>query len=98
VRELRNAVERLLILAAGREVTAGDVERLLPQHDEVAIPMESNRAPTFESFRQDAERAFLLSKLREHNWNIAETARSIAVPRSNLYKKMMKYGLTRDSS
>jgi two-component system nitrogen regulation response regulator NtrX len=98
VRELRNAVERLLILAAGREITGGDVERLLPSEEDAALPVESNRPPTFENFRQDSERAFLLSKLREHNWNIAETARSIAVPRSNLYKKMMKYGLTRDSS
>ncbi len=98
VRELRNAVERLLILAPGREITEGDVERLLPIEEDAALPADPSRPPTFETFRHDAERAFLLSKLREHNWNIAETARAIAVPRSNLYKKMMKYGLSRDST
>jgi two-component system nitrogen regulation response regulator NtrX len=98
VRELRNAVERLLILGSGREITAADVERLLPPEDAAGPSAEPGHPPTFESFRQDAERAFLLAKLREHNWNIAETARAIAVPRSNLYKKLMKYGLTRDAS
>ena len=99
VRELRNAVERLLILAPGREIGSADVDRLLPAEPETGTPGEGSPRPaTFENFRQDAERAFLLAKLREHNWNIAETARSIAVPRSNLYKKMMKYGLTRDSA
>lgn len=97
VRELRNAVERLLILAPGREVTAGDVARLLPVEEDPAPSRDTDGPPTFETFRHDAERAFLLAKLREHNWNIAETARAIAVPRSNLYKKMMKYGLTRDA-
>jgi two-component system nitrogen regulation response regulator NtrX len=96
VRELRNAVERLLILAPGREVTAGDVARLLPAEGEPAPSGDPGGPATFETFRYEAERAFLLAKLREHNWNIAETARAIAVPRSNLYKKMMKYGLTRD--
>ncbi len=98
VRELRNAVERLLILAPGREITGGDVERLLPVEEDTVMAPDPSRPPTFETFRHDAERAFLLSKLREHNWNIAETARAIAVPRSNLYKKMMKYGLSRDST
>ena len=56
------------------------------------------RAPTFEHFKQDAERSFLLSKLREHGWNVAETARTLDMPRSNLYKKIEKYQLTREDS
>ncbi|HEX7023360.1 MAG TPA: sigma 54-interacting transcriptional regulator, partial [Gemmatimonadales bacterium] len=101
VRELRNAVERLLILAAGKQITAADVERLLPSPDAaVAAGMapEAGRPPTFENFKQDAERAFLLSKLREHGWNVAETARILDMPRSNLYKKIEKYRLTREDT
>ncbi len=101
VRELRNAVERLLILAPGRQISGADVERLLPHGEEGGAGGEAldeaNRPPTLETFRQDAERTFLLAKLREFNWNITETARAIAVPRSNLYKKMQRYGLTRES-
>ena len=98
VRELRNAVERLMILAPGREVTAEDVDRLLPNgsvHGNITgdLPMVG----TFDEFRQEAERGFLLAKLREHQWNVAETARALAMPRSNLYKKIERYELTREN-
>lgn len=101
VRELRNAVERLLILAPGKQITAADVERLLPSPEASAaggVAPDQPRAPSFETFRQDAERAFLLSKLREHAWNVAETARVLDMPRSNLYKKIEKYQLTREET
>ncbi len=101
VRELRNAVERLLILAVGKQITAADVERLLPSPEGNGasdLAPEVGRASTFENFKQDAERAFLLSKLREHSWNVAETARALDMPRSNLYKKIEKYRLTREET
>ncbi|MEJ2542414.1 MAG: helix-turn-helix domain-containing protein, partial [Gemmatimonadota bacterium] len=54
------------------------------------------RAETFSGFKEQAERAFLLQKLREHDWNVSETARIIDMPRSNLYKKIERYGLVRE--
>jgi two-component system nitrogen regulation response regulator NtrX len=101
VRELRNAIERLMILSTGRQITAADVERLLPGTETGAVagsPAEGGRASTFENFKADAERAFLASKLREHGWNVAETARALDMPRSNLYKKIEKYQLSRDET
>jgi two-component system nitrogen regulation response regulator NtrX len=101
VRELRNAVERLLILAVGKQITAADVERLLPSAEGIAstdLAPETGRTGSFEDFRQDAERAFLLVKLREHGWNVAETARALDMPRSNLYKKIERYKLTREDT
>ncbi|HEY9519181.1 MAG TPA: helix-turn-helix domain-containing protein, partial [Gemmatimonadales bacterium] len=74
---------------------------LLPATDSgvvTGLAPEVGRAPTFEHFKQDAERSFLLSKLREHGWNVAETARTLDMPRSNLYKKIEKYQLTREDS
>jgi two-component system nitrogen regulation response regulator NtrX len=53
---------------------------------------------TFESFKHDAERSFLAAKLREHDWNVSETARALKMPRSNLYKKIERYGLSREQS
>jgi two-component system, NtrC family, nitrogen regulation response regulator NtrX len=98
VRELRNAVERLLILAPGKTITAADVSRLLGE----AIGAETgdgSAAPdgTFEAFKHDAERSFLAAKLREHDWNVSETARALKMPRSNLYKKIERYGLSRET-
>jgi two-component system nitrogen regulation response regulator NtrX len=98
VRELRNAVERLLILAPGKSITAADVSRLL---GEVAASElgDGGAAPdgTFEAFKHDAERSFLAAKLREHDWNVSETARALRMPRSNLYKKIERYGLSRET-
>lgn len=94
VRELRNAVERLMILSAGERVEASDVERLTGGASDVAVG-DLLHCGTFEEFKQEAERAFLLAKLYENDWNISETARKLAMPRSNLYKKIDKYGLQR---
>jgi len=98
VRELRNTVERLLILASGSAIQEADVVRLLgPAGAEEGLGGSLLASSTFEQFKQDAERVFLLAKLREHDWNVSETARRLAMPRSNLYKKIERYGLARDS-
>ena len=53
---------------------------------------------TFEAFKQEAERAYLLVKLRQFDWNVSETARALDMPRSNLYKKIERYGLVREGT
>jgi two-component system nitrogen regulation response regulator NtrX len=86
-------------------VTQADVERLVGKGDGgrgkgTAVPSGGDaswlRATTFEQFKQAAERAFLHRKLQEHDWNVSETARTLQMPRSNLYKKIERYGLSRD--
>jgi len=100
IRELKNGVERLLILAAGDTVTEADVERLVGKADGARTDAGEDatwlRAATFEEFKQAAERAFLATKLQEHDWNVSETARTLQMPRSNLYKKIERYGLARE--
>ena len=39
-----------------------------------------------------------IAKLREMDWNVSETARVLDMPRSNLYKKIERYALTREST
>jgi len=97
IRELKNAVERLLILTTGTEVTQSDVERLVGRDEAIRRSGDAGwmRAGTFEDFKQAAERAFLLGKLQLFDWNVSETARSLQMPRSNLYKKIERYGLAR---
>jgi len=100
VRELRNAIERLLILSAGPEVTEADVDLVLPPESGPPVDPEQLAADagdrTFQEFREDAERAFIVARLREHYWNVAETARVLGMPRSNLYNKIEKYGIERE--
>jgi two-component system nitrogen regulation response regulator NtrX len=95
IRELRNVVERALILSPGKLVTAADIDLLFPP--DARGGGEEGEPRTFERFKQDAERSFLATKLREFDWNVSETARALKMPRSNLYKKIERYGLTRDN-
>jgi len=97
VRELRNTVERLLILSPGDLIGEDDVEFLVSGGRAGAgLRSELLQADTFSDFKEQAERSFLLQKLREHDWNVSETARVIDMPRSNLYKKIERYGLVRE--
>jgi len=99
VRELRNTLERLLILSSGPKISGEDVSRLVGRRDPEQAGLGSLlECKTFEEFKQAAERAFLLSKLRENDWNVSETARALDMPRSNLYKKIERYALTREHS
>ena len=98
VRELRNTVERLLILAQGPRVTAGDVDRLVGGRagEQPGVLAGLEQYETWEEFKLAAERAFLQVKLRQYDWNVAETARALDMPRSNLYKKIERHGLARE--
>ena len=106
IRELRNAIERLFILAPGPTVTAEDVERMVGAGSDAAGRAARAadlagapwlRTATFEEFKQVAERTYILAKLKEHDWNVSETARTLEMPRSNLYKKIERYGLAREA-
>ncbi len=99
VRELRNTVERLLILAPDSQISARDIDRLAGQRalDDAGLA-SLTQCRTFEEFKDAAERAFLLNKLREYDWNVSETARAVEMPRSNLYKKIERYSLAREHS
>ncbi|MEX2180372.1 MAG: sigma-54 dependent transcriptional regulator [Gemmatimonadaceae bacterium] len=98
VRELRNTVERLLILSTGPRIGREEVDRLEGAAADQAGIGGLLDCKTFEEFKQAAERAYLLAKLRAHDWNVSETARGLEMPRSNLYKKIERYALTREST
>ncbi len=100
IRELRNAIERAVILAPGKTVSATDLDRMLgePTPMEDPVTLERFNVATFEGFKHEAEKIFLEAKLKEHDWNVSETARALKMPRSNLYKKIERYGLSRGAS
>ncbi len=92
VRELKNFMNRLAVLAAGPSILPEDVERALdPGSRASEDPFQS--ASTFEEFKEMAERQYFLKKLEQHDWNIKRTADALKMQRSNLYKKIEKYGL-----
>jgi two-component system nitrogen regulation response regulator NtrX len=95
VRELKNLVERLLILAPGDDVTREDVIHATggarPELSSAILAVK-----TLREFRDLSERMFLVHKLEENNWNVTQTAQAIDTPRSNLYKKLEQYSIRRE--
>jgi two-component system nitrogen regulation response regulator NtrX len=97
VRELRNLVERLLILSPGDRIEEQDVAAMVGGgRSDLAQAFHGIR--TLREFRDRAEKLFLLQKLEEHDWNVTQTALAIDTPRSNLYKKMDQYEIRRKES
>src|SRR5712692_5586487 len=103
IRELRNTVERLIIMTAGDAIDAADLPDVLRSPGsggaapESASESESAKAGTLRGFKDNAERAFLVGKLRENGWNISKTAEVIGTPRSNLYKKLEQYQISQET-
>lgn len=96
VRQLKNAVARLMILSGGDAVERGDVDALVRADDsEPGVPGDMMALETLSEFKDAAEKAFIAGKLREHDWNVSEAARRMGMPRSNLYKKIERHGLQR---
>ena len=62
-----------------------------------AAARETPTPATLREFKETAERAWLVQKLRENAWNISKTAEVIDTPRSNLYKKLEQYAISQDT-
>ena len=102
VRELRNTVERLSVMASGPMITLDDIR---------AVTLVDGRAPgpaasvapgapaprTLREFKEASERTFLVEKLRAFGWNVSKTAEEIDTPRSNLYKKLEHYNISQEA-
>jgi DNA-binding NtrC family response regulator len=91
-RELRNVVERLLLLADG-PVDRAAVRLALPQ----SAAAEPGAAPRFDgplAGRVEAfEREQILGELKRHNQRMTDTAKSLGLERSHLYKKCQALGI-----
>jgi two-component system nitrogen regulation response regulator NtrX len=114
IRELRNTVERLMIMTPNESVRVEDLPGDLRSGESPPVrttiagqePAAAASAPkadsqgggagTLREFKDAAERAYLVQKLRENNWNISKTAEIIDTPRSNLYKKLEQYGIKQE--
>jgi two-component system nitrogen regulation response regulator NtrX len=102
IRELRNTVERLLIMTAGDTIDMADLPDVVRTPTGVRTTgasgeSDGGRPGTLREFKDSTERAYLVSKLRENAWNISKTAEAIDTPRSNLYKKLEQYQISQET-
>jgi len=92
IRELRNVVERIIIIVDKQLIDKSDLHFLFPEvHSSVDdLILKSN---SFQDFKEKTEKAFILKQLNLNNWNISKTAEQLDIQRSHLYNKMKKYGI-----
>lgn len=95
IRELQNAVERLLLLTSESEITADDVKQFVTQKKSVKEGLQNiiDETESFHVYKEEAERLFLVKKLEKYDWNISATAEAIDIQRSHIYNKMKKYDI-----
>jgi two-component system, NtrC family, nitrogen regulation response regulator NtrX len=96
VRELRNVIERLVIMVPGDAIAAADVAFLESEAPpRGAAPSGSAGRLTLHAARDRFERDLIMRTLVEQQGNMSRTAEALGVERSNLYRKMRAFGLTR---
>jgi two-component system, NtrC family, nitrogen regulation response regulator NtrX len=87
IRELRNVIERLVIMTPSYTVTPRNI-----------ILGETARSDyftfnTLKEARESFEKDFIIRKLEENNWNISKTAEILDIERSNLHRKIKAYDI-----
>lgn len=92
VRELRNLVERILILVSSDEIYENHLYGILNPNQTVSDAL-IDMSKTFQEFKDNAEKVFILKQLEKNNWNISKTADVLEIQRSHLYGKMKKFGI-----
>ncbi len=93
IRELKNIVERLVIMTAGDVIDEKDIPPFV-QKDQTDEPDGGAvAADSYRSAKTAFEKRYIAQKLREHEGNISRTAEAIGLERSNLHRKIKAYGL-----
>lgn len=105
IRELRNMIERLIILCDSK-ISETDVMTFAnpagPAHREnatlglTAEGFDMEQFTSFQDFKDFSECEFIKYKLEKNNWNVSKTADELDIQRSHLYSKIEKFGLKRD--
>lgn len=101
IRELKNALERSMVLAAGEEIGFSDLPpeiatgnhplaRLAPKGPDVGLS-----EPDFREAKRKFEVAYLTSKLVENGWNVSRTAALVGLHRQSLQEKLRELGIQR---
>ncbi len=91
IRELKNLIERILIMNDGETIGIHEVEETLPPDSDEEPPSEIKAA------REKAERDTILATLKQCQWNVTEASRRLGMDRGYLHRKIKRYGLVRDS-
>ena len=89
IRELRNLVEKIIVLYPGEIISKDDIMKLLEKEEKVSIGFSG----TLSEARKKAEREIIFAKLLANNWNYELTAKELGISRATLFNKLKEYGI-----
>ncbi len=90
IRELRNFVERIVIMVPSESIGEKEINTFIPATSSAMDEILST-SNNFQEFKEKAEKAFIIKQLSLNNWNVSKTAEILGMQRSHLYLKMKKY-------
>lgn len=90
IRQLRNTVERIVIMSSKGVISADDLPEVEGSYEPSAV---SFRFPTFREATDAYQREFIQHKLSEFDGNVARAAEDMGVDRSHLYRRMRNLGV-----
>ncbi len=95
IRELRNLIERLMIMVPSETIDASHIGLLLQSSPSASggsatspSPLATKNFDSLKDARNAFEREYISRKLREHNWNVSRTADDLKIERSHLHRKI----------
>ena len=91
VRELRNLMERMVILCPNQTIDESDLSEELQRDNAGGDSSETS----LKDARQEFESRFILNCLKGNSWNITETAKQLGIERTHLHRKMRQYEIER---
>ncbi len=95
VRELRNVVERIVIMVSKPDITEKEVNTFVQSSSNQTDDL-LNISNSFQEFKEKAEKAFIVKQLNANGWNMSKTAEILGIQRSHLYNKLKKYEIEKD--
>jgi len=103
VRQLRNTIERAVILCEQDQISLsdlpllgdmGDIEQLLENIPSTNEELKRIKKEIRQKAVRKVEKNFILNALVKNNWNVTQAAKSVRLQRSNFHNLMKKYGIT----
>lgn len=99
VRELKNLIEKMIIFSKSSEITLKDVQNAFGIEQLTSnINIFEKELTSLKTSKLEFERNYIIKVLEKNNWKINESANILGVDRTNLYKKMQKYGIHKSKS
>lgn len=90
IRELKNMIERLVVLSSDGILRKRDIA---PHQLQTALSHTADEQLTLKEFRSQTERKFIEHMLQKHNFNMTETSKALGISRRQLFNKITEYDI-----